>query len=159
MMIVVVVVMLASSGGRGSNGIGATSLGGESAGETEASAGRESASAGGAGAGGLVGFAGGRKVLRGGVARHAMDGFHGCGYGLGIRLRPAKAAGEPLKKIVNSAGFELLVLDVVPRLLLPIVLLMGQPLIFFWFLRTARVRGFGHGNLMFIVAIVGEFAG
>jgi hypothetical protein len=124
----------------------------------------------------VIGRAGGGKVLGIGVARHAMDGFNGGGYGFGIRLRPAEAAGEPLEKIVNAAGFELIVLGVVSRvlrLLLAVLLLIGffwmifllggflmrdKPMIVLRFLRTARIRDFAHGNLMVIVAIVGEFA-
>jgi hypothetical protein len=173
MMIVVMIMMLAGSGLRRSNRIGSRSLGGNSAGEAEASAGRERASAAWAGVGGLIGFADGGKVVGSGAARHAMDGFHGCGYGLGIRLRPTKTAGEPLKKIVDAAGFQLIVLDIVPQLpflpilLLIVLLLMGfmlmgflpidKPTIVLRFLRTAKIRDFAHGNLMVIVAIVGEF--
>ena len=65
-----------------------------------------------------------------------MDGFYGRSHGLGIRLRPAKIAGEPLKEI-----FELLALEG------PVVL--GTSL---------GICGFrivcSHGNL--IAAIVGE---
>lgn len=76
-----------------------------------------------------------------------MDGFDGCSDGFGIGLGPAKAAGEPPQKIVNAAGLEWTVPGVAQHLLLPIVL----PMIFFRFLRTARIRNFGHGNLMVIV--------
>jgi len=69
-----------------------------------------------------------------------VDRFYGRGYGFGIRLRPAKTAREPVKKI-----FDLLAGD---RLVL--LLILGG---------IGRIRiVFGHGNLIVIVAIVGEFA-
>jgi hypothetical protein len=67
-----------------------------------------------------------------------MDRFYGRSYGLGIRFRPAKVAGEPLKKLFNLAAF--------------------GGLLFLWIrlgIRRVRVVG-GHGNL--IADIVGEFA-
>jgi hypothetical protein len=79
-----------------------------------------------------------------------MDGFDGRSNGFGVWLGPVKAAGEPLQKIVNAAGFER-TLGVLGRLLLPIIS--------FGFLRTAGIGDLGHGNLMVMVAIVGEVAG
>jgi hypothetical protein len=64
-----------------------------------------------------------------------MDRFYGRSHRFGIRLRPAKAAGEPLKKLVDRIGFGGL-------------LLLG--------LGIRRIRIVcGHGNL--IADIVGEF--
>jgi hypothetical protein len=63
-----------------------------------------------------------------------MDGFCRRRDGLGIRLRPAKVAGETLKKLLDLLAFGGLVL--------------------FWIERIRIV--FGHGNL--IADIVGEFA-
>jgi hypothetical protein len=63
-----------------------------------------------------------------------MDRFYGRSHGLGIRLRPAKVAGEPLKKLFDLLAFDGLVL-----------------------LWIGRIRIIcGHGNL--IADIVGEFA-
>jgi hypothetical protein len=62
-----------------------------------------------------------------------VDRFHGRSHGFGIRLRPAKVTGEPLKKL-----FDLLAFD-------------GLDLF-----RIRRIRLIcGHGNL--IADIVGEF--
>ena len=64
-----------------------------------------------------------------------MDRFYGRGHGFGIRLRPAKAAGEPLQELVDRIAFGGL-------------LLLG--------LGIRRIRIVcGHGNLF--ADIVGEF--
>jgi hypothetical protein len=68
-----------------------------------------------------------------------MDRLYGRSHGFGIRLRPTKAAGEPLKKLFDLLAFDGLVL-----------LRIGNP----WIGRTWIVCG--HGNL--IADIVGEFA-
>jgi hypothetical protein len=39
-----------------------------------------------------------------------MDRFYGRGHGFGIRLRPAKAAGESLQEVVDLIAFGGLVL-------------------------------------------------
>ena len=39
-----------------------------------------------------------------------MDRFYGRSHGFGIRLRPAKGAGEPLKELVDRIAFGGLVL-------------------------------------------------
>jgi hypothetical protein len=68
-----------------------------------------------------------------------VDGFYGSSDRIGIRLRPAKTAGKALKKIFNllaGDGFLLIVLGCIRRI---------------------RIV-FGHGNLIVIAAIVGEFA-
>ena len=63
-----------------------------------------------------------------------MDRFYRGSHGFGIRLRPAKAAGKPLKEVVDLIAFGGLVL-----------------------LRIGRIRIVcGHFNL--IADIVGEFA-
>jgi hypothetical protein len=63
-----------------------------------------------------------------------MDRFYGRSHGFGIRLRPAKAAGEPLKEVVDLIAFGGLVLLCIRRIRIVC----------------------GHGNL--IADIVGEFA-
>ena len=137
-MIVVVKVMLGATGSRLSTGIDGDRLVGDSAPSTKASARQQHASAGCAGGTGFVRVTVRRQVLRGRAARHAVDRFYGRSHGLGIGLRPAKVAGEPLKKL-----FDLLAFD---GLVLPLVLLS-----------IGRIRiVFGHGNL--IADIVGEFA-
>ena len=68
-----------------------------------------------------------------------MDRFYGGSHGFGIRLRPAKAAGEPLKKFFEALAFDGLVLFRIGNLSIG------------W---TGIVCG--HGNL--IANIVGEFA-
>jgi hypothetical protein len=62
-----------------------------------------------------------------------MDGFYGRSHSLGIRLRPAKVAGESLKKLFDLFAFDRLV-----------------P---FWMGGIRIVCG--HGNL--VADIVGEF--
>ena len=98
MMVIVVVNMMLGGGLRmRSSGIAKDRLAGNAAPDAEARVGRERSSTGeadGAGVGGLAGLAGSRQVLGGRAARHARDGFDGCGYGLGIRLWPAEIAGE-----------------------------------------------------------------
>jgi hypothetical protein len=95
MMVIVVVNMLLGGGLRmRSSGIAKDRLAGNSAPNAEASVGRERSSTSGAGVGGLAGLAGSRQILGGRAARHARDGFDGCGYGLGIRFWPAEIAGE-----------------------------------------------------------------
>jgi Na+-translocating ferredoxin:NAD+ oxidoreductase RnfE subunit len=71
-----------------------------------------------------------------------MDRFHRRSHGLGIRLRPAKVAGEPVKKLFDLFAFD----GAFDGLVLPLVLL--------WIGRIRIVCG--HGNL--IADIVGEFA-
>ena len=66
-----------------------------------------------------------------------MDRFHGRSDRFGIRLRPAKVAGKPLKKFFDLFAFGGLVL----------------PLVLLWAGRIRIVSG--HGNL--VVDIVGEF--
>jgi hypothetical protein len=68
-----------------------------------------------------------------------MNRLYGRSHGFGIRLRPAKAAGEPLKKLFDAFAFDGLVLLRIG------ILTIG------W---TCIVCG--HGNL--IANIVGEFA-
>ncbi len=134
MMIVVVNVMLGATGSRLSIGIAGDRLVGDSAPSTEASARRQQASAGCAGGTGFVCVTVRRQVLRGRAARHAMDRFHGRSHGLGIRLRPVKVSGEPLKKLFDLLAFDGLILFGIARIRLVL----------------------GHGNL--IADIVGEFA-
>jgi hypothetical protein len=45
-----------------------------------------------------------------------MDRFYSCGHGFGIRLRPAKAAGEPLQELVDLIAFGGLVLLCIRRI-------------------------------------------
>jgi len=66
-----------------------------------------------------------------------MDRLYGRSHGFGIRLRPAKVAGEPLKKLFDLLAFGGLV-----------VLWIGL-----WIGRIRIVCA--HGNL--IADIVGEF--
>jgi hypothetical protein len=68
-----------------------------------------------------------------------MDRLYGRSHGFSIRLRPAKAAGEPLEKLFEALAFNGLVLLRIGNLAIG---------------RTCVVCG--HGNL--IVNIVGEFA-
>ena len=127
-----------------SGGIAGDRLARHSAAGAKASARRERTSAGSAGVARVicitsiritfVRVTGCRQVLSGGrAARHAMDRFHGRSDSFGVRLRPAKVAGEPLKKF-----FDLLAFD---------------GLVFFGIGRIRLVCG--HGNL--IADIVGEF--
>src|SRR5258708_31309607 len=99
MMIVVVNVVLADTGLRLSSDIAGDGPVGDSAPHTEASVRREGPSASCAGVACFVRVTGRRLVLRSRAARHALDGFDCRGHGLGIRLRPAEGAGEPLKQI------------------------------------------------------------
>ena len=137
MMIVVVNVVLGGTGLRLSSDIAGHRPVGDSAPDTEASVRRQGASASRAGVAHFVRVTGRRQVLRSRASRHALDGFHRRGHGLGIRLRPAEGAGEPLKQI-----FEFLALN--GLVLLWIGLWIG----------TIRIVC-GHGNL--IADIVGEF--
>jgi hypothetical protein len=143
MMIVVVKVMLGATGSRLSSGITGDRLAADSAPDTKASARRQCTSAGCAGVARFVRFTGRRQILRGRAARHAMNRFYGRSHGLGIRLRPAKVAGEPLKKLIDLLAFDgdsdVLVLVWIGKL---------------WIGRIRMVCG--HGNL--IADIVGEFA-
>lgn len=140
MMIVVVNVMLrAGARVRRRGGITSPRLVGDTAPDTKACARRQRASAFGADdtVGRLLRLASRRQALRRLAPRHAMDRFHGRSHGLGIRLGPAKAAGQPLKKLVDLLAFgELLLL-----------------LVRFWIGGIRMVCG--HSNL--IVDIVGEF--
>ena len=70
-----------------------------------------------------------------------MDRLYGSSHGLGIRLRPAKAAGEALKKLFEALAFDGLIL---------LRLRIGN-LTIGWACIVC-----GHGNL--IANIVGEFA-
>jgi hypothetical protein len=70
-----------------------------------------------------------------------MDRFHSRSHGLGIRLGPAKAAGQPLKKLIDLPAFNR-AFDELPL-----------RLVRFWIGGIRRVCG--HGNL--IADIVGEF--
>jgi len=132
MMIVVVNVMLAGS--LSSIGIARDRLGRGSAPGTKASARRERTSADGAGAARFVRVTVCRQILcRRAATGHALDRFHGGSDRLRIRLRPAKVAREPLKKLFDLLAFGGLVLFSIVRIRLVC----------------------GHGNL--IVDIVGEF--
>jgi hypothetical protein len=97
--------------------------------------------------------------LRGCAAtRHALDRFHGSGYGFGIRLWPAKVSRKALKEIFNFLGCDRLFIWLGARWI-------GLWLAIVWLtiiltkiaLRPERVGILGHGNLM--VDIVGEFSG
>jgi hypothetical protein len=145
MMIVMVKVML---GGIGPGGSGSASDGfvGDSAPDTKASTGGQRTSAGGADVGRVILGTGHRDGLRGGAARHALNGLDRSGHGLIVRLGPAKVGGETLKKICDLLAFD--------RLL---VVLAGLPRRTIILLGAGRVRiVFGHGIL--IADIVGEFA-
>src|SRR5450631_1650583 len=107
MMVVVVNVSLTSAASILSSGITGDSLVGDAAPDTKASARWQCTTAGRAGVARFVLLTVRRQILRSGAAaRHALDRFHGGSHGLGIRLRPAKVAGEPLKKFFDLAVFD-----------------------------------------------------
>jgi hypothetical protein len=135
MMVVVVKVMLSDTGSRwSSGGIAGNRLAGNAARGTKASARRQRKPASRADAARRFRLTIRSHVVRGRVSRHAMNRFLRRCHGLRIRLRPAKVARQPLKKLVNLLAFDELIL--------------------FWIGRIRLV--FGHGNL--IADIVGEFA-
>jgi hypothetical protein len=131
MMIVVMEMMLGATGSRLNSGISGDALVGDSAPHTKASAHRQRTSTSWAGIARFICVT--RRLILRSRTRHAMDRFHGRGHGFGIRLRPAKAAREPLKEIVDLIAF-------------------GGPVPFY--IRRIRIVC-AHGNL--IADIVGEF--
>jgi hypothetical protein len=126
-------------------------LAGNSAPNAKASSGGQRASASGAGFASLA-----RRIRRRGArgnraARQAIDRLDRGGYGLGIRLGPAKTPGQPLKKIFNLRARHRLII--------------GPTFIRIWFGNIWIV--FAHANLIVRLgycrfdtndAIVGEFA-